>query len=101
MLQLLSRGSGARRGEAAGGQNVARAGRREEKGGYYQCLHLWRVAQDKMTDTPFINLHLPPLVLACVRLCLCGQMADKTLAEQRVESYTVRWVPTLLLVIDI
>ena len=57
-------------GEAAGGQNLAGAlrGGGEEKGGYYQCLHLWRVAQDKMRDTPFINLHLPPLVLS--RVCV-------------------------------
>lgn len=59
------------RGEAAYGGPEHRAQRGEEKGGCYQCLHLWRGAQDKMRDTPFINLHLPPVVL-----CVCCVMAD-------------------------
>lgn len=66
----------------------------EEDMASYQCLHLWRVAQDKMGDTPFINLHLPPLVL--VRACFLRKTGDKTLPELGVVSYRVKWVETVL-----
>lgn len=56
------RGSGAR---LRGSWGPERAG----KGECYQCLHLWRVAQDEMRNTSFINLHLPLLhATMCVHM---------------------------------
>lgn len=55
---------------------IIQPGPGQEMGGRYQSLHLWKVAQDEMKDTLFINLDLPPrIVCVCVvwRECVCVQ----------------------------